>query len=94
MVFVPTKAVSIENAIDNAVSHAKYKDCAVGLTNTDIGSFNHSFLFGSYGYIAKGRIIYDTSIKGCENIKGEKANTKEVKKAATPKEKNGRAIDS
>ncbi|KFD19704.1 hypothetical protein GTPT_1635 [Tatumella ptyseos ATCC 33301] len=64
VVIFPLGIPNVKTAIDNAIEKDK---CSVALSDLVVTQYNHSFLFGKFGFIVEGNQVIDRSQPGCEN---------------------------
>ncbi|ALB70778.1 hypothetical protein ACOZ06_000385 [Cronobacter muytjensii] len=64
VVIFPLGVPNVKTAMDRAIEKNR---CAVALSDVVVTQFNHSFLFGKFGFIIEGTEVIDRSQPGCEN---------------------------
>ncbi|WP_241609716.1 hypothetical protein [Rosenbergiella australiborealis] len=64
VVIFPLGIPNVKTAIDRAIEKNK---CSVALSDLVVTQYNHSFLFGRFGFLVEGTEIIDRSQPGCEN---------------------------
>lgn len=62
----PLGVPNVKTAMDRAIEKNR---CAVALSDVVVTQYNHSFLFGKFGYTIEGTQVIDRSQPGCENAK-------------------------
>ncbi len=64
VVIFPRGIPNVKTAIDRAIEKNK---CSVALSDVVVTQFNHSFLFGKFGFLIEGTEVIDRGQPGCEN---------------------------
>lgn len=64
VVLFPLGIPNVKTAIDRAIEKNR---CSVALGDLVVTEYNHSFIFGKFGFIVEGTSIIDRSQPGCEN---------------------------
>lgn len=64
VVIFPLGIPNVKTAIDRAIEKNR---CSVALSDVVVTQFNHSFLFGKFGFIVEGTEVIDRRQPGCEN---------------------------
>ena len=64
VVIFPLGIQNVKTAIDRAIEKNK---CSVALSDVVVTQFNHSFLFGKFGFVIEGTEVIDRGQPGCEN---------------------------
>lgn len=63
VVIFPLGIPNVKTAIDRAIEKNR---CSVALSDVVVTQFNHSFLFGKFGFFIEGTQVIDRGQPGCE----------------------------